>query len=263
VIVLCSFVTVGVLGIAVGARSAPTDPIRTVLVDASRAEGAVGRLLSPAELQGLSVSPPVAGAVDTYYEVTSKSARATVDVNDGHVTMLIRQTKLPGARDTTVSAVDAEAGAIGWLKAHDIPIDGMTAKTDLIDHGDTTAYTVSLTHVVDRVIVPDTRTLYVNPASGEIFMLADYRHPFSPPPTAKVSVDQANASAASTVGGKHVVVDHAQLMIIFAPDGGQRLVWQVAVSAELDDSPADDPVVAHYLVEVDALYETARVVAQG
>ena len=236
-----------------------SDPRRVPVVaedDAVLAVGAFAPAARDAKVQGT-----VDGALGRAYEVIGSDVRALVDVADGRVVMYQRpsavaKVEADGARPRFVSPSDALAAAVSFLDAHQISVSGLgQPDIDLLDHGVSVEYVVSWQKVSDDgVLLPNSRTIRMNPISGEVFSYLNIQRPFVSPAAPRVDVDEAVSVARG--GADKADVEASRLVVSFDPLGNQMLVWRIMLEKTTPDG-------AHlaWVVVVDA--NSGQVVAPG
>ena len=129
----------------------------------------------------------------------------------------------------------------------------------LIDHGDSCEYHVTWTKRVGDVLVPDNRSVSVNPETGVVFGFQDHRHPYSQPPAAKVSKSAAIAKAISTVAPGSDATATAELQVVFDMSGSQHLVWQVEVTSYIGPASSSSRASDLTAVRVEAIDGSASI----
>jgi hypothetical protein len=237
------------------------DPAKTVQISST---DAASRLASFADVSsdGLSVSDPVDGPITRLYVVDGRSISGTVDAHDGHVITLL-YAGIAGGSDVSTKADDAVANARAFLDEHGIAFEGLNESVELVDHGDTNEYVVKWERVVDGVIVPDSRLVGVDAATGRIFRYANVSRAYQAP--GKPTIDQSSAIelAVEASGlGAAAAVERTELRIAFDAFGKQYLAWRVVLTGPVEGAPAGGPM-AHAFVEVNANSGEATILGRG
>ena len=83
---------------------------------------------------------------------------------------------------------------------------------------------------VNGAWIPDTRTVSVNPTTGQVFALQNHTRPYSPPPTAKVTRTEAVRRARAALGWADAVLRDADLYVSLDGKGSQQLLWLVRLA---------------------------------
>jgi len=104
--------------------------------------------------------------------------------------------------------------------------------------------------------VPDQRLVSVNPQTGQVYSIVVVSVPYTTPPVPTVSSQQAVAAANQILGASSTTVDSSDLVVTFAADGTQLLVWQIGLRVT-----GSTPSAA--MVQVDAMTGVATVIGRG
>jgi hypothetical protein len=226
------------------------DP-REIRISPEQAISAVGRFV-PSTAR-FTVEPP--SEVVSYhrlYFVDGPGVSAAVDAFDGRVVSLLFDVVPAGRVVLTVDAARTRAEA--YLGDHEIPAHGLLERVVLQDHGSFSTYVVTWQGYVGEARVPDFRQVSLDPANGAVIEFVDQRRPYVPPPSPAIGRDEAitRAKAAASQGAafRSPAVDGVELLVDFAADGTQLLVWEIALTG--GDS--------HVLLHVDALTGTVTFV---
>jgi hypothetical protein len=244
------------LVVGVGVAVDTLDPQRQVKV--SKEEALATVLALAPEAAGASVDGPQEGAYYRFYEVQGADILAAVDANDGRIISLTLVKLTPSSSKVVLTTADAERAAAAYLAAHSIPTAGLTESAELRDHGDYVEFEVTWQGYIGEVLVPDARSVLVDPSDGTVFGFSDFRHPYATPPSPQVSREEALQSAALASEMKTSVVDKVQLRVDFDQSGTQLLEWEIALSADSGQGWVD-----HTLVHVDAMTGVTTVVGRG
>lgn len=211
---------------------------------------------------GLRVDEPLDGAMSRFYAIDGPSFSGTVDVHDGHV-ITLRLAGLAIAADIKTTAGDAITAARAFLDQRAIPYQDLREGVTLLNHGDTNEYVVSWERVVDGVIVPDSKVVGVDAATGRAFRYASATRAYTAP--GKPSIDQASAIKLAIAAGdlgQAASVENADLRVAFDSLGAQYLAWQITLSAPIPSAPDNAPL-ARVLVEVNASSGMATVLGRS
>ena len=223
-----------------------------------------GALLAPTGVATKApvIGDPIDGAFETYYEAQSSNGTGFVDVHSGRIIALTIFANIPTTTEISISAAEAGQIAESFLETRGIPTAGLNETVRLIDHGQASDYDVEWTGTANGALVPDNRSVWVNPATGFVAAYADNRHPYSPPPSPSVKESAAVSLALAKVGATSDVTAVAQLKVTFTLAGHQRLVWSVSVTSHGTAEPGTTSESARrQVVEVDALDGTATLLS--
>lgn len=189
-------------------------------------------------------------------ETDPNGAIAWVDVATSRVIRL----ELPAPETATVAitADQALAAAEAFFKAHDIPIDGLTATVKLEDHGCCKLYSIEWDLIENGVVLPDSRLAQVDPSSGAVFSFMDRRVPYGAVPSPKIGHDEAIRLAIATSVLSDPKIESIQLIVDSGPVWTGRLVWSVQLS-----TLGPGGVVEAAWIEVDAVTGETAVAGRG
>jgi hypothetical protein len=251
--------------VAMSTSSISRDPLRSVAISpadaAQRFTAALGQnkgVLAAATSPGAPrVSAAIDGAFETFYQVDSPEGSGFVDVHSGRIIGMAYLGSLPTTKQVLISSAQAEQIAGDFLTSLAVPTTGLTAVVTLVDHGDSCEYQVAWTEHVGDVLVPDNRSVSVNPETGVVFGFQDHRHPYSQPAAAKVSKAAAIATAISTVAPDGDATATADLQVVFDLSGNQYLLWQVEVTSYIGPPSSSIRPSDLTLVRVDAISGSA------
>ena len=165
-----------------------------------------------------------------FYAVDGDGIRANVDADTGRVRTLFIARLAPAAATISISPGQALAAAKAYLKVNRITEVGQAPTVTLVDRGDTTEYVVEWRTRVNGAWVPDTRSVSVNPATGEVFALQNQARAYETPPTALVSESKASQRAAAALGWDSPILQSAELYVSYDKQGPQRLVWVIKLA---------------------------------
>ena len=222
-------------------------------VTAAQAKHAVQRLVPTGDL---TVTGPDALGSRSLYAVDGQGVHATVDALSGSLASVLMGDRMPSTPGVTITEAAARSDSLAFLTASGLATGGLTATVDLIDHGDFKEYQVAWQRRINGALVPDQRIVSVNPQTGEVFSLVNVSTPYEPPPAPGLSLDQAVAVARQLLGESSTTVESSDLVVTFAPDGTQLLVWQIGIHVNAPNAGAA-------MVQVDAISGTAIVTARG
>jgi hypothetical protein len=179
-------------------------------------------ILTASEVQG------VAG--NRYYPIDGEGIHANVDADTGQVRTLFISDRAPTEATVAISPEDALTIATTYLKANRLTTVGDTPQVTLTDRGDTKEYTIDWRMRVNGAWIPDTRTVSVNPTTGQVFALQNHTRPYSPPPTAKVTKADAVSGAKAALGWANALFRDVDLYVSFDSKGSQQLLWLVRLA---------------------------------
>jgi Peptidase propeptide and YPEB domain len=240
----------GLISVAAAWSLDTSDPRRMPAVSEGDAVAAVRAFATSA--RDAKAEGTIDGALGRAYQVSGSDVRALVDVADGRVVLYQRPSAVAtveadGPRPAFVSAADALAAAVTFLDAHKVSVSGLGAPdVELLDHGASVEYVITWQKMnADGVLLPDSRTVRVNPISREVFSYLDLQRPFVAPGIARVSSDEAVRVAQQSSGDGEV--EASRLAVSFNAAGQQMLVWRIT----LDRTTVEGAHVA-WVVIVDA-----------
>jgi hypothetical protein len=243
--------------VAVGSSSAGavTNPNLQVKITADRAV-AVARAFAGSLSGSSAIATGPFQAVDrSYFRVENSSFRANVDALDGSIRTIVFLGSVPVSGSSGVDSSAAAAAASDFLSQRGIS-GGIAPHVLLIDHGSYRQYDVVWQTRLNGALVPDERTVSINPGTGEVFSYENFSRPYETPPTASVTREQAIAAAEAYLKVSEARVAAADLVIAFDLSGAQTLVWRL----ELGDLAPDGGAA---LVQVDALDASVQVIGRG
>ena len=159
-----------------------------------------------------------------------------VDAVTGKVVSLMLS--VPETTTVNLTPAQAEAAASAFFKAHDIPVEGLTATVKLEDHGCCKLYSVEWVRVENGARTPDSRLAQVDPSNGTVFSFSIFSEPYGPVASPSIGRDQAITLATAAGGLTKPKLEAAELLIVsgsaYAGTGWSgRLVWSIQLS---DDS---------------------------
>jgi hypothetical protein len=231
--------------------TASPDP-RTVHISRQQAIDAVVAFLPGTA--NLVVDGPNEGALHRFYTVRNADLTTTVDAFDGRVISLTLPNAMPQGNTVAVTKEQAEDRAAAFMNEHGLGVGGELGTVTLVEHGDFSEYEVIWQSTVRDIRVPDRRSVSVDPATGAVFGFRDDRRSWDPPPEPKIGRDDAIARAKASVSQgtafRSPVIDRALLIVDFAPEGTQLLVWEIGLSSG----------ESHVLMHVDALSGAVTVI---
>jgi hypothetical protein len=213
----------------------------------------------------LTATGPFSNRLYSYYDIEGADVSAIVDAHDGHVSQLLIMSLIPssGAR-ASISGSEAEAIASSYLSDHEISTEEMTVQVQLRDRGAMQEYVVSWQRVVNGAVVPDSRLVRLDAATGVIFAIHNVSRPYTAPANPAVGKDEAISIAQAAVTkstgrtlGLYRVLD-ATLGVTFGDKGDQQLAWTIELGTTDPDSPA-----SCYKVTVDADSGIASIIGMG
>jgi hypothetical protein len=240
----------GALAFTSAASSRAPDPHKQVRLSSTDALSVV-RAIEPA--RQFSVSGPFEGKGQRYFAVTAQKVSADVDANDGKIRTMTWADTFPSGSGVAIAAEGATERAGAFLSKHGFSVPAMTGKVTLVPHGSFNEFLVEWQSRVNGALVPDYRSVSVNPETGEVFGYSDFSRAYSAPPNAEISSADAQAIAA-TMMGPGWTADSSDLLVTFDDAGVQQLTWAIAVS---------NAGIAFAVVDVDGLTGQATVVARG
>jgi hypothetical protein len=240
------------LGAALTARGG-TDPRMKVNINGAQALDAARGLAGAKD--GVATGP--FDAIDhRYFRVEGEAYQANVDAFDGSVRTLLIPARYPAGLTKAVDGRKAQATATSYLAAHGISTKGLKQRFEVIDHGSVIEYQVTWDLRINGARVPDSRTVSVNPETGEVFAYTDFHREYAPPPSPNIDETGAVALARAFVEAPDARVGSTDLLVWFDPSGNQLLVWWIGL-AEVDSNGGAA------MVQVDAVSGDASVIARG
>jgi hypothetical protein len=199
------------------------------------------------------VSEPMATTDSWYVTVTEpgpSGASAIVDVGTGKVMSInLPQTLTTIAKLTPDQAL---AAAEAYMDAHKVPYAGLTSSVTLEDSGSTKYYSVTFVRYVNGVTVLDTRSLSVDPATGEVFAFVWRQLPYGPVPSPTIDRQAAIEKAVAAACLSPYKIDSVQLLLDPGWVWPGQVVWSVGVSSAVEDEG--------YVIEVDAQTGDVRII---
>jgi hypothetical protein len=253
--------TVTVLGLAValvvgvGCTGTPvpatSPPSMSRFISAEDAIAAVLRFAPDAT--DLRASAIQSGAFGQFYTVDGTNVHANVDAVTGLVGTLFLARLAPDDATVAISEAEALLAARQFLDSHGMAVAGPAPTLELRDHGETNEYLAIWQHRINGALVPDSVRVSVNPKTAAIFSLVRVSRPYVAPPQPVVTLDQAIAAARVAADLAGAQVETSDLVVAFAADGSQRLVWQIALRSGIEAA----------FVEVDAIDGQAEVTGRG
>ena len=220
---------------------------------AAQAHEAVRRLVPTGDL---TVTGPDSLGSRSLYAVDGQGVHAMVDALTGSLASVLLSDRMPSTPGVTITEATARSDSLAFLTASGFATDGLTATVELIDHGEFKEYHVAWQRRINGALVPDQRLVSVNPQTGEVFSLVNVSTPYAPPPVPALSLDQAVVAAKQLLGESSTTVESSDLVVTFASDGKQLLVWQVGIHVK-----GSNPGAA--MVQVDAMSGAAIVIGRG
>jgi hypothetical protein len=243
---------------------APGDPTAkpAVLTPTEAIASVVAFVGEPARTGDLAARDPDGGAVGPFYEVSNSHLVATVDAVTGRlISVVFLGSETPSGNGP--SADEAVAIAEAYLTDHGVAFDGMTRTVERKDHGETWEWVVKWVRQAGSVVLPDYREVGVDPA-GHVWRYYSLSQPYGSPPVATIDQQAAEAAAKEAAfAGQESRIDSTILRLKVAPNGNQRLVWEITVSAWEASQPSGQGPMLHAFVEVDAQSGVATVIARG
>lgn len=253
VLVLAGIVgSIVALSATVIALGRPGDPHKQARITTEEAVGGV-RAFAP-HGASLSGSGPFDGKGQLYFRVHGEAISANVDAFDGTVRTLALDGAFPDSSVVRVEPSEAVQLADAYLSRLTVRRSNGGPKATLVDHGTFKEYLVEWQSRVNGALVPDYKSVSVNPETGEVFGFTNFERSYTTPPSAQVDELTAEKAALGSLESSHTwQVRAAELRVGFDDTGDQILVWQF----ELTDG------AGAALVEVDAITGTAIVVGRG
>lgn len=219
----------------------------------------LGRLLGQPE-----VSDPTAWPGGKYFQVMEQGAGAMtwVDIATGNVIYMMLS-----APETTLvkfTPAQAQSAAAAFLTAHAVSFTGLTATVALQDHGCCKEYLVTWQRYENGALVPDTRQVGVNPATGTVFSFVDRRVSYGPVPSPVVGRDLAITKAIAASGLSSPTVGEVQLLVDSSPTWPGHLVWSVHLEQQVPVNPGSSlAYVSAFIIYVDATTGETKIAGQG
>lgn len=202
----------------------------------------------------LTGSGPHTGKSHLYFKVEGNDASANVDAFDGTVRTLAINSAFPGGSSVRVTPTQATAAAEQFLSHHRVERSGDGPRTTLIDHGAFQEYLVEWQSRVNGALVPDYKSISVNPQTGQVFGYSNFERAYTEPPIAAVDHKKAEQAAIDVLErSRPWQVRSVELRVDFDAAGTQVLLWEVQLT---DGASAA-------LVTVDAMTALATVVGRG
>jgi hypothetical protein len=218
------------------------------------AEDAIASVLRFApDATDLRASAVQSGANGPFYTVDGPDVHANVDALTGLVGTVFLDRLAPDDATVAISEAEALLAARQFLDSKGISVAGPAPTVELRDHGETNEYLAVWQHRINGALVPDSLRVSVNPKTAAIFSLVRISRPYAAPPQPVVTLDQAIAAARVAAGLAAAEVEASDLVVAFAADGSQRLVWQIALRSGIEAA----------FVEVDAIDGQAVVTGRG
>ena len=249
--------------VAVGLR---VDESRSVTVSPDEARQLVATFSDRTEIKAeqLTVQGPSDGAFFRYYDVLGPRLIATVDANDGQITSWYLGSNIAVGDDGKVTSADALNAAEAFLGTREVSTDGLEQRVTFVDHGESSAYEMEWIRIVDNVVVPDSRVVGVDAASGRVFRYSYVNRSYAVPPPPMVDRARAEKAAMEQLPADRAVdIENTELRIAFTLAGDERLVWLIQATWVAAESENGDIVLGHALVEVDAESGKAAIVGAG
>jgi hypothetical protein len=198
------------------------------------------------------VSEPKAAIGSWYVTVVEPGvgASAIVDVGTG----IVMSINLPQTLTMAVKLTpdQALAAAEAYMDAHKVPYAGLTSSVTLQDNGSTKYYSVTFVRYVNGVTVPDTRSLSVDPVTGEVFSFVWRQLPYGPVPSPTIDRQAAIEKAVAAACLSPYKIDSVQLLLDPGWVWPGDVVWWVGVSSAAIDEG--------YVIEVDAQTGDVRII---
>jgi hypothetical protein len=243
--------TLALAGLAIGAASGATDPRMAVNVTSATAVSAVARLTGAVDL---AATGPFTAVDHRYYAVDGKNVHANVDAFTGAIRTLALLANAPTGTDVAVAKADAAASAAAFLDAYGISTAGLSATVKFVDHGSMTEFVVTYERRVNGALVPDTRSVSINPATGAVFGLTTFSRVYVDPPKATITLDEATKAGLDVAGMTDGQLVHSDLVVTFDAAGAQLLVWRLELVGSDGGAAA---------VQVDALSGAGQLLGRG
>jgi hypothetical protein len=238
------------------ASSSPTVISKEAAVAA--AEEFIGRPLG-----AVDISDPTAWPAGRYVEIMEQGGGADVWVDAATGKVVFMMLSAPMTTAVNFTPEQAQSAAAGFLTAHNVPFDGLTATVALLDHHSSKEYTVTWQRYANGASVPDMREVSVDPATGQVFSFLDRRVAYGPVPSPALGRDQAIAKAIVASGLSAPTVVDVQLLVDSSPIWPGRLVWSVQLSQQVPEPGSSLTYVSAYWVYVDAVTGETKITGQG
>jgi hypothetical protein len=186
----------------------------------------------------LTASGPYDGDLFRYYKVIGRDVYAMVDVHDSHVASLVLANCAPtGYSGSSISPDKAMAIASDYLAAHGVSTDSLAPVVVAKDRGEVKTFQVTWQKTINSAEVPDLRFVELDASTGIVFVMRNASRPYSTPPAASVSANDAVSRAEQAVIGLDgpavtkpaFSVSETKLQVAFSASGSQQLIWQVMV----------------------------------
>jgi hypothetical protein len=220
-----------VLGIQGVAGRGRDDPHRVPMVSTHQAQQEVLRVLSVT--RGTESSDESIQFIGTdkfmgvsTFSFTGPDFRAEVDVSDGHVAYL--DLPVPTGGTYVVTPSQALSIAKDYLRSVGSPTVGLEASVATGTGSGTSSYRVQFSRTKAGVVLPDSRMVEVDGATGKVFGFMDFRRSYSDPGSPTISQGRAGSIAVSQLPQAGSVVS-STLAVVWDTSGVQRLVWVVSV----------------------------------
>ena len=189
-----------------------------------------------------------------------------MDVDSGRVVSILIVSAIPKTTSVKLTSAQAQTAAAAYLESHDIPTDGMTVTVTLQDRGEVKDYVVDWKLYANGVLLPDSRSVSLDPSNGVVYSMNDVREPARPSSVAtpaaspKLTRDDAIRLATSVAGMSKPKVESAELKVtsVGDPNWPSRLVW----SLQLSEVAPQGAVIAAW-VYVDAVTGETTIVGRG
>jgi hypothetical protein len=142
-------------------------------------------------------------------------------------------------RNVKLSVPDAQQAAQKYVAKYSGIQDrtGLnTVKTQLLDHGDFSEYSVEFSQVVDGVTLPNIALISINPANGELLSYVSIDQDVSIPLNAQLSKDDALKIAMEQYPGIRTTNSDASLFVDTPPNDTQKLLWRITIIGEPVDN---------------------------
>jgi hypothetical protein len=241
------------------------DEARTTAISKEQAVANVTSFVGQAaDAKDMVISEPIDGIVGRFYQVDGPEVSASVDAHTGAITSILFTLLVPVAGTVTIDAAEAIQTATKFLEIRHVSAFDFTESVRLVNHGESSEYVVSWERRVGEILVPDSMTVGIDAATGQVFRFLslhrDYVDPGLPSIGEKAAIELG--VKASDLEGP-IVVDEARLRIAFNEVGTQRLVWEVFLSAARPTNEEEPMGISHAIVEVDATSGNAVVVGRG
>jgi len=242
--------TLVVASLAIASAAAAPNPRLEVRISTSLAVTTVEQMTGSRDLK---VTGPFTAVDHRFYTLDGKQVHANVDAFTGQVRTLVLLDKVPTGASVRISMAQAKAAAARFLRDQRIGTHGLTAGGRLIDHGSMQEFLITYGRRVNGALVPDTRSVSVNPETGDVFGITNFSQPYADPPRPSIGLDRASDMGARSAGMTGAELKHSDLVVTFDAAGHQLLVWRL----EFYNG------TAAAAVQVDALTGAAVVLGRG